>query len=95
MVIVEPKTFIVYLTFDSFVTTRSLLLVTPINTVDVGSGSTAAGYGVSGSGLEFLMIKYQNVFVLITAWYSHPQKDYVALSPLGITIAERLNNYAY
>jgi hypothetical protein len=69
--------------------------LTPINIVEVGNGSTAAGYGVYGSGLEFLMIKYQNVFVLINSFYSHPQSDYVALGPLGITIAERLDNYAY
>jgi hypothetical protein len=69
--------------------------LTPNFNVDVGSGSTAAGYGLYGSGLEMLMIKYQNAFVLLTAWYSHPQNNYVPLGPLGITIADRLNNYAY
>ena len=80
---------------DALAETFGSWIVGPIKSVDVGNGSTAAGSGIYESGLELLMIKHQNAFVLIIAWYSHPENNFVPLDPLGVTIAERLSNYFY
>jgi hypothetical protein len=63
--------------------------------IDVGNGADAIKYGDYGSGLEFLVIKYQNAYVVMNSWYSHPQDEYVDIIPLAKAIAERLRGYSW
>jgi len=61
--------------------------------VDVGNDATAIKTGELGSGVEFLILKYQNVFVMINSFYSHPQSEYIPLIPLALAMVERLEAY--
>ncbi len=61
--------------------------------IDVGNSATAVKYGEMHSGLEFIVIKDQNVFVLINASYYHPESVYVPLQVLAMVIVERLDSY--
>lgn len=62
--------------------------------VDLGMSAEALLHGGDGSGLDFLMIKYGRVFVVLISWYSHPRDNYVSLVDLGQVIVERLSEYA-
>jgi len=63
--------------------------------VDVGNEADAIKEGDCGSGLELLLIKYQNAYVFIFSWYSHPQDEYVDIIPLSEAIVDRLSEYSY
>jgi len=60
--------------------------------IDVGNSATAVKYGEMNSGLEFIVIKDQNVFVLINASYYYPESVYVPLRGLAMVIVERLDS---
>ena len=63
--------------------------------VDVGDEADVIKEGDYGSGLELLLIKYQNAYVFMFSWYSHPQDEYVDIIPLAKAIVERLSEYSY
>jgi hypothetical protein len=63
--------------------------------VDVGNNADAIKEGDYGSGLESIVIKYQNAYVVMISWYSHPQDDYVDMIQLAQAIVERLSGYSY
>jgi uncharacterized repeat protein (TIGR02543 family) len=63
--------------------------------IDVGNEAEAIKNGDYGSGFEFLVIKYQNAYVVMNSWYSHPQDEYVDMIELAKVIAQRLTEYSY
>jgi hypothetical protein len=63
--------------------------------ITVGNNADAIKNGDYGSGLEFLVIKYQNAYVVMNSWYSHPQDEYVDMIQLAKVIVERLSGYSY
>jgi hypothetical protein len=65
------------------------------NHIDVGNNADAVKSGDYGSGIEWLVIKYRNAYVILDSWYSHPQDEYVDMIPLARTIVEHLKGYSY
>jgi hypothetical protein len=65
------------------------------NRIDVGSKADAIKEGDYGSGVELIVIKYENAYVLMISWYSHPQDGYVDMIPLAKAVAKRLSRYSY
>ena len=63
--------------------------------VDVGNEADAIKEGDYGSGVELLLINYQNAYVFMFCWYSHPQDEYIDIIPLAKAIIERLSEYSY
>lgn len=63
--------------------------------IDVGEGADGIKNGDYGSGLEFLVIKYQNAYVVMNSWYTHPQDEYVEMIELAKVIVQRLTQYSY
>jgi len=61
--------------------------------VNLGMQAEALLSGGDGSGLDFLMIKYGRVFVVLVSWYSHPRDNYVSVIDLGKVIVERISRY--
>ena len=63
------------------------------HSVDLGMQAESLLNGGDGSGLDFLMIKYGRVFVVLISWYSHPRDSYVSIIDLGKVIVERIGKY--
>ena len=61
--------------------------------VDLVNNATAIVNGSLGCGFEVLILKYENVFVLIDSFYSHPQSEYIQLIPLAEAMVNRLGAY--
>lgn len=64
------------------------------NPIDASSDTTGVKYGQPGDGLEIVVIKRHNTFVLMLAWYLHPQDNYVQLIPLAQEVVHRLTGYS-
>ena len=62
--------------------------------IDVSNEADAIKNGDYGSGLEFLVIKYQNAYVVMNSWYPHPQDEYVEMIELSKVIVQRLAEYS-
>ncbi len=69
-------------------------LDSPIVNVDLGESVEAVLYGGGCSGLDFLMIKYGKVYILMDSWYSHPRDKCISLTDLGEVVVQRLNEYS-
>jgi hypothetical protein len=65
------------------------------NHIDVGNKADAIKEGDYGSGVESIVIKYRNAYVVMMSFYSHPQDEYVDMIPLAKAIVERLSGYSY
>jgi hypothetical protein len=62
--------------------------------VNLGESVEAILYGGDCSGLDFLMLKYGRVYILINSWYSHPRDECISLVDLGEVVVERLKEYS-
>ena len=65
------------------------------NHFNAGDNADAIKNGDMGDGIEFVVVKYQNAYVLMCPWYSHPQDEYVDMIPLAKAIVQRLKGYSY
>lgn len=65
------------------------------NHIDVGDDADGVKNGNYGDGVEFVVIKYQNAYVVMNSWYSHPQDEYVDMIQLAKAIVKRLSGYSY